>query len=86
MLRQDALVPKFILETDLKSVLYITEPDEPMPRSSTWLKGDEVVAHEFIKSDTLDDEDESDQSWKSFSAQLTEVLDFVAMSQKVCVL
>lgn len=82
---KDALVPKFILETDLKAVLYITEPGEPMPRSSTWLKGDEVVQHEFLHSDTLDDDDETDKSWKSFSAKLTEVLNFVAMSQKVIV-
>ena len=76
-------MPKFIQETDLKAVLYITESDEPLPRSSTWLKGDEIIAHEFLRSDTLDDDDETDTSWKSFSAQLTEVLNFVAKSQKV---
>jgi hypothetical protein len=82
-LSQDALVPKFIHETDLKSVLYITEPDEPLPRSSTWLKGDEIINHEFLKSEVLDDDDETDTSWKSFSSKLNDVINFVTISQKV---
>ena len=67
----------------MKSILYITEPKEALPKASTWLKGDEVVRHEFIKPETLDDEDESDKSWKSLSTRLRQIIDFVNESRKV---
>ncbi len=74
---QDALDPAFVGDINAGAVIYITDSSDKTYKRHAWMKNEKIIKCKVILLDGINDDDDSEASWRLLSSCVGGVLEFI---------